>query len=308
MNLHGKISALVMVAGMVGGSGHAQDAKQQQDAAQKQDDAAAAKIVTSADETPAQKLDRSWKLLSDSVQDVKHFEIQQQALGALSSMGSNPRADKLIEGAMKDPMMDVRSAAVVAAGKTKSKLLQEPVRRMLDDPEPQVVFLAATTLWREYKDKSGEDVLDAVAAGDRKANPTLMHGARLDMDRTMHSPGTMAKIGITTGAGLLLGPFGFAVTGVEYAQKNGADTARVQAILLLAEEKTQAIHDSMKDALADKDPGVRAAAAEVLGQFHRREDAALIAPLLDDSKLPVRLAASAAYIDASSGVVVHAHK
>ena len=308
MNLHRKISALVMVAGMVGGSGHAQDAKQQQDAAQKQDDAAAAKIVTSADETPAQKLDRSWKLLSDSVQDVKHFEIQQQALGALSSMGSNPRADKLIEGAMKDPMMDVRSAAVVAAGKTKSKLLQEPVRRMLDDPEPQVVFLAATTLWREYKDKSGEDVLDAVAAGDRKANPTLMHGARLDMDRTMHSPGTMAKIGITTGAGLLLGPFGFAVTGVEYAQKNGADTARVQAILLLAEEKTQAIHDSMKDALADKDPGVRAAAAEVLGQFHRREDAALIAPLLDDSKLPVRLAASAAYIDASSGVAVHAHK
>jgi HEAT repeat protein len=308
MNLHGRVLAVVAMMGLATGFAYAQDAKQQEAAEQKQDDAAAAKIVTSADETPAEKLERSWKLLSDSVQDPKHFEVRQQALSALSSMGSNPRADKMIEDAMKDQMMDVRSAAVVAAGKTKSRLLQAPVRRMLDDSEPQVVFLAATTLWREYKDKSGEDVLDAVASGDRKANPTLMHGARLDMDRTMHSPGTMAKIGITTGAGLLLGPFGFAVTGVEYAQKNGADTARVQAISLLAEEKTPAIHDSMKDALTDKDPGVRAAAVEALGQFHRRADAATIAPLLDDPKLPVRLAASAGYINSMSGVAVRASK
>jgi HEAT repeat protein len=308
MKWHGKISALVLTVGVMAGLAHGQDAKQQQDAQQKQEDAAAAQIVTSSNETPAAKLERSWKLLTDSVQDTKHFEVQQQALSALSAMGSNSRANKLIEDAMKDEMLDVRSAAIVAAGKTKSRMLQEPLRRMLDDAEPRVVFLAATTLWIEYKDKTGEDILDAIASGDRKANPSLVHGAKHDMDRTMHSPGTMAKIGIETGAGLLLGPFGFAVTGVEYARKNGADTARVQAIELLAEDKTQAIHDSMRDALADKDPGVRAAAVTAIGAFHRRADASIVTPLLDDSKLPVRLAASAAYINCSGSTAVRTHK
>jgi hypothetical protein len=34
-----------------------------------------------------------------------------------------------------------------------------------------------------------------------------------------------------------------------------------------------------------------------LGNFHRPQDSKAIATLLDDSKLPVRLAAAAAYID-----------
>jgi HEAT repeat protein len=53
----------------------------------------------------------------------------------------------------------------------------------------------------------------------------------------------------------------------------------------------------MKSALDDKDPGVRAAAVKVLGNFHRPQDSKAIATLQDDSKLPVRLAAAAAYID-----------
>ncbi len=252
---------------------------------------------SSLTETPAETLNRCWQVLTDNVEDAKHFEARTQALSALGNLGSNPRANHLIAEAMKDPNLDVRTAAILAAGNTKSRALVPPMTKLLDDPEPQVVFAAATTLWRQFRDKSGEDILADIAAGERKANPNLIHGAAHDMSRTLHSPSAMEKLGITTGAGLVLGPFGFSVTAIEYARKNGSDSARIQAINLLAEERTEGVREEMKSALDDKDPGVRATAVKVLGSFHRSQDAIAIAELLDDSKLPVRLAAAAAYID-----------
>ena len=252
-------------------------------------------------ETQAETLNRCWQMLTNNVQDTKHFEARTQALNALSDLGSNRHADSLIAAAMKDSNLDVRTAAVLAAGKTKSRSLVEPVRKLLDDPEPQVVFVAATTLWKQFKDKSGEDVLAEIAAGDRKANPGLLHGAKHDINRTLHTPSALEKIGITTAAGLALGPFGFSVGAVEYARKNGSDSARVQSIDLLAEERTEGVHDQMKSALDDKDPGVRAASVKVLGGYHQAQDSSAIAKLLDDPKQPVRLAAAAAYIDCLSG-------
>jgi hypothetical protein len=139
--------------------------------------------------------------------------------------------------------------------------------------------------------------LAAVVAGERRANPKLIHGAKNDMSRVMHSPSALEKIGITTAAGMLLGPFGFSVTAVEYMRKNGADTARVKAIELLEDEKTEDVRAEMRNALDDKDPGVRAAAVKALGDFHRQQDSRVIASLLDDTKPPVRLAAAAAYIN-----------
>ena len=261
---------------------------------------AASTVAKPVAETPAETIKRCWQLLTDSVQDAKHTETRTQALNALSSLGWNTRADGLIAAAMKDPDLDVRTAAILAAGKTKSHSLIEPVKKLLDDTEPQVVFAAATTLWKQFSDKSGEDILAAIAAGDRKANPSLIHGAEHDISRTLHSPSALEKIGVVTGAGLVLGPFGFSVSAVEYARKNGGDSARIQAIDLLAEDKTEGVRDQMKSALDDKDPGVRAAAATVLGNFHRSQDSKTIATLLNDPKLPVRLAAAAAYIDCLS--------
>jgi HEAT repeat protein len=259
--------------------------------------------VPTETEPPAKTLARSWQLLTDNVGDAKHVDARTQALHALSGLGANARADRLIAAAMKDPNLDVRSAAILAAGNTKARSLDEPTRALLNDTEPQVVFAAATTLWKDFRDRSGEDILAAIAAGDRKANPSLIHGAEHDMSRTMHSPSAMAKIGVVTGAGLVLGPFGFSVSAIEYARKNGGDGARVQAIELLAQERSAGVHEQMRTALDDSDTGVRAAAVRVLGGFHRAGDASDIAVLLNDSKLPVRLAAAAAYIDCRSGAV-----
>lgn len=279
-------------------------------AAQEKPDSPTSEPAKAATDTPADTLQGSWKTLTDNVQDAKHSEARTQALNALSDLKTNARANGLIAAAMQDPDLDVRTAAVLAAGKTKSRTLVEPVRKLLDDKEPQVVFAAATTLWKQFNDRSGEDVLAAIAAGDRKANPTLIHGAEHDASRTLHSPSALAKIGIETGAGMVLGPFGFSVSAVEYARKSGADTARVQAINLLADVRTEGVRAQMKDELGDDDPGVRAAAVRVVGSFHHAQDAGDIALLLDDSKLPVRLAASAAYIDcltvaAPSKLTVH---
>jgi HEAT repeat protein len=255
-----------------------------------------------APKTPAQLLQQCWQTLTDNVQNGKQLEYKTQALDALSSLGTNARANGLIAAAMKDSNLDLRSAAVLAAGKTKSRALVAPVKALLNDPEPQVVFIAATTLWKQFHDRSGQDILEAIVAGDRKANPSLINGAKHDMSRTMHSRSALEKIGLETGATLALGPFGFSVAAVEYARKNGADSARVQSVDLLAEERTEAVHEDMKSAIDDKDPGVRAAALKALGEFHRSADAKAIEPLFDDSKLPVRLAASAAYINSLSGV------
>jgi HEAT repeat protein len=262
---------------------------------------AAATATQTAPETPAETIKRCWQSLTDSVQDAKHTDTRSQALNALSSLGSSTRADGLIAVAMKDPNLDVRTAAIIAAGKTKSHSLVEPVRKLLDDTEPQVVFVAATTLWKQFADRGGEDILAAIAAGDRKANPSLIHGAAHDISRTLHSPSALEKIGIETGAAMVLGPFGFSISAVEYARKNGGNSARIEAIDLLAENKTEGIRDQMKFALDDNDAGVRAAAVKALANFHRSQDSKAIATLLNDSKLPVRLAAAAAYIDCLSG-------
>ena len=268
-----------------------------------QSTAAKTEAPPSKAKSPEETLKSSWQLLTDNVQDRKHFEYQTQALDALSSLGSNARADELIAAAMKDPNLDVRTAAELAAGKAKARALVEPLKDRLGDSEPQVIFVAATTLWTQYKDRSGQDILADIAAGDRKANSGLVKGAKHDISRTLHSPSALAKIGLETGAGLVLGPFGFSVSAVEYARKNGSDSARVKSIELLAEERTADVREQMQSALDDKDPGVRAAAAKVLGSFHRPQDAKLIEPLFDDSKLPVRLAAAAAYINCANGRV-----
>ena len=250
--------------------------------------------------TVAENTSEAWETLTTALNDPKHSDVRIQALAALGTLGNNARAENLITATMKDPDFDVRTASILAAGQTKNRNLTTPIRNMLNDNEPQVAFTAATTLWK-MNDHSGEDILVAVVNGDRKATAGLKDSTRHTISKDLHSPSTLARIAALQGASLLLGPFGFGVGAYEYMHKNGVDTSRATAVELISEEKINPMRSTLIDALNDKDPAVRAAAAKALGTtYHDKEVSDALLPVFDDKKKPVRLTAAAAYINATS--------
>lgn len=236
----------------------------------------------------------SWTMLTDAMGDVKHPQTRIQALAALGMLRT-PRSEKLITDAMADSDVDVRTAAALAAGQTKDRNLTTALRNLLDDKEPQVAFVAATTLWK-MNDRSGEDILMAVVNGERSAGPTMIHGTAHKISKDIHDPARLARLGALQGASILLGPFGFGITAYEYVRQNGGDLSRVSAIEQVSQERTEPIHKELLAALTDKDPTVRAAAAKALVDYHDKATSMAIYALFTDAKDPVRLTSAAAYL------------
>ncbi|MDQ2832964.1 MAG: HEAT repeat domain-containing protein [Acidobacteriota bacterium] len=265
-------------------------------AAQATEDEASITPTDRMHSTAAQNTQEAWTMLTNAAGDTRHSDARIQALAALGTTGSSARQEKLISNAMSDPDVDVRTAAILAAGQAENRNLSGIIRSKLDDPEPQVAFVAATTLWKMH-DQSGEDILIAVVDGERKATAGLRGSALHTVSRDLHSPSTLARIGALQGASFLLGPFGFGITAYEYMRKNGGDTSRVGAIELIAEQKTAPVRATLIAALGDKDPAVRATAAKAVGSSsHDKAASEALLPLFDDPKAPVRLTAAAAYI------------
>jgi HEAT repeat protein len=254
--------------------------------------------------TPLSNKDRAWSILTNAMNDHKHAEIRIQALAALGSMGGDPRAIQMILDTFNDPDVDLRTAAVLAAGQTKSPLVTTDLRRMLDDKEPPVAFAAATALWK-MNDRSGEDILVAVVDGERPAGDGLVSGTMHTMSRDLHNPGEMARLGAMQGASMLLGPFGMGITALEYMRKNGGDAARVSAVEEIAENHTAPIRGKLIAALGDKDVGVRTAAAKALGSYHEPDVAPALVNDFEDAKAPVRLTSAASFL-LSTGAVAAA--
>jgi HEAT repeat protein len=244
--------------------------------------------------TPEQRSRQAWTMLSDAMSDAKHPQTRIQALAALGLLRSD-RSERMIADAMKDDDLDVRTAAVLAAGQTKDRNLTTNIRNLLDDKEPQVAFAAATTLWK-MGDESGEDVLMAVVDGERSASPGMVHGTEHKISRDLHDPAMLARLGAMQGAAMILGPFGFGITAFEYIHNNGGDLSRVTAIEELSEERTEPVHQELVAALTDKDQTVRAAAAKALVDYHDHATQMAVYALLTDTKQPIRLTCAAAFL------------
>jgi HEAT repeat protein len=240
-------------------------------------------------------IDRAWSMLASSAAPDKSQNDRIQALAALGTMGADPRAEHIIGDAIVGKDMDVRTAAILAADKSKNPQLITKLRAALDDPDPQVAYAAATTLWKMH-DSSGEDLLLAVVAGDTHDKLGMIKAEKHKAAKEMHSPGALARIGIIQGSGFFLGPFGFGVKAIDYIHKNGGDPGRAAAVDMLAEEHTETVHEALIYALTDKDFAVRAAAAKGLGDWPGNATAEKLRLLFDDDKLAVRLTAAAAYI------------
>jgi hypothetical protein len=244
--------------------------------------------------TPAERNHAAWVMLQNAVADPKHPQTRIQGLAAVGLLRS-PEAEKILVTAMGDPDVDVRTAAVLAAGQSKDRNLTTNLRNLLDDKEPQVVYTAAMTLWK-MGDKSGEDVLMSVVDGDRSSSASMMHGTGHKINRDLHDPAKLAKLGAIQGAYLLLGPFGYGITAFNFIHQSGGDLSRVAAIEQISQERTEPVHKELVAALVDKDLTVRAAAAKALVDYHDDETQKAVYLLLADSKQPVRLTAAAAYL------------
>jgi hypothetical protein len=244
--------------------------------------------------TAGQRTEQAWKILTDAATDVKHTQTRLQALTALGLLRS-PRSAKLIADAMTDPGLDVRTAAALAAGLSRDRTLEPNLRILLNDKEPQVAFTAAMTL-SKMGDHTGDDILVAVVDGERSAGPTMMHGTEHRIDNDLHNPAMLARLGAMQGASMLLGPFGVGITAFEFLHQSGGDLARVSAIVQIAKDRTEPVHRKLLAALADKDPAVRAAAAEALAEYRDSATSMAIYPLFADKKYPARLIAAAAYL------------
>ena len=244
-------------------------------------------------QSAAERKRTAWRMLEDASKD-KRAQTRIEALAALGMLRC-PDSERLIGNAMLDPDLDVRTAAALAAGQTRNPNLTTNLRNLLDDKEPQVAFTAAMTL-AKMGDRSGEDILMAVIDGDRKTHPGVLEGTGHKISRDLHNPAKLAKLGAMQGAAMLLGPFGFGIAAFEFMRQSGGDAARAAAIEQVAQEKTEPIHRELLDALRDKDPGVRAAAAKALVDYHDKETQDAVYTLLLDPKDPARLTAAAAYL------------
>jgi hypothetical protein len=295
--LRGRVGSLALLACILpawAGQGARAQSASQNDSAIVGDDSEPPAPAVFAAKTSEERTRQAWRTLTEAAGDAKHAQTRVQALAALGLMRS-PRSEKMISAAMKDPDLDVRTAAALAAGQTRDRNLTTDLRNLLDDKEPQVAFIAATTLWK-MGDKSGEDILMAVVDGERSANPTLINGTRHTISKDLHDPAMLARLGALQGASMLLGPFGFGITAFEYIHKSGGDLSRVSAIELISQERTGPIHKELIAALGDKDVAVRAAAAKALVDYRDSATAMAIYALLSDPKQPVRLTAAAAYL------------
>jgi HEAT repeat protein len=296
------LAGLVLVLNAAGQSTNASDKQatpDKQPATDKQgavvgDEEEAPAATLPAASTAEERSKQAWSILSDATTDAKHPETRIQALAALGLLRS-PRSSKMIVDAMADPDVDVRTAAVLAAGQTKDRNLTTPLRNLLDDKEPQVDFVAAMTLWK-MNDKSGEDVLMSIVGGDRSTNPSLMHGTEHKINKDLHNPAMLAKLGAMQGAYMLLGPFGIGLTAIQFIRQGGGDFARASAIEQISQEKTEPIHRALIAALDDKDLVVRVAALKGLMDYHDNATSLAVYKLLADTKYPVRLTAAATYL------------
>jgi hypothetical protein len=244
--------------------------------------------------TPAQINSDAWNIL-DKEASEKKTETLVIVVAALGDLGGEPKAQKMLLEAIDSSDQDVRMAAIAAMGQTKNPMFVPTLRKLLDDPKPQIAFTSASTLW-SMGDHSGQDLLFAVVEGERKGNAGMLGGAIHQAGKDMHSPAEIAKMT----APFVLGPFGIGFAAYNYVHKAGGDSPRVIAAELIAQSKTPEVRKELVDALEDKDQEVRLTAARMLGDFQDPDLAENLIPLFLDNKPAVRITAAAAAIRLTS--------
>lgn len=243
--------------------------------------------------------DSAWSRLEDGVTGTKNTDTRIAAISALSMLGGQQRAEKLIGNCLHDPDIDVRLAAIVAAGELmkngSANVFSNELRNQLNDQDPKVVFTTASTLWK-LGDPSGEDILMAVSEGERSGDYNFWKGSTHQANRTLHSPLALMKIAAQQSVSIFVPPVGIGMGAYNYLKGPGGVSPQITAINQIGKAGTDPAKIALIEATKTKDPGARLSAAEALANYRGADVTAALRALQNDDKDNVRFIANAAYI------------
>jgi HEAT repeat protein len=225
------------------------------------------------------------------------FEHRRQALVALATVdGSDQEAVRRVEAALHDSDGRVRQQAALSLGQMKATSAIPALKQALDD-HGEVAFAAAKAL-TDLGDPSGRDMLIAVLAGDRSANPGITTNMIREAQRRVKHPQGMVLMGAEDAAGTMFGPAGMGLTAItEVAHlKSKGSPARAAAAAYIAKDPDPYAVTLLEWALGDDSRWVRIEAAKGVGQRGNAASIPLLEPLLKDDHNAVRCMAAAAII------------
>ena len=238
--------------------------------------------------------DRADVILTTALAD-KNPDTRKQAVASLGLIGPREPYISQIGKALGDKDVYVRLAAVASLVDLKDKGTADTLDKALHDEAPEVSFAAARALFN-MDDPRGRAALMAILEKEAKTGSGFLTAQKRDMLRMFHTPKTLMLFALKQGAGMA--PIPGVGEGVSSLQGLLSDkiTGRATTALLLASDRSPEVLESLKDALEDKDPSLRAATMHAMAL---RDDPALLPLLLprfSDQKESVRLRAAAAYL------------
>ena len=234
-------------------------------------------------------------MLDESLQD-KNPDIRKQAVIALSLAASREPFLKRLESMLEDKDVQVRLAVISSLVDLRSRSAIPILRKALHDEVPEVSFAAAKALWT-FRDPAGKEALLAILEGETKTGSNFLTKHMRETLRMVHTPKTMFLFALTEGVGFAPVPgLGTGVSSMQGLLSDPSVSGRATAALLIGRERDGKTLQALRDALADKDWSVRAAAVHAMALHNDPALKADMIPLLDDKKEGVRLRAAAAYL------------
>jgi HEAT repeat protein len=201
-----------------------------------------------------------------------------------------------LDAMLDDKDVQVRLAAIASLVDLKSDRTIPALRKALDSNVPEVSFAAAKALWT-LGDPSGREALFAVLDREAKSKSGFITTQKRDALRMLHTPKTFFVFAMVESANFTPVPgVGAGVSSLQGILSAPGVSGGAAAALLLSTDHSPEVLRALRNALADKDWSVRAAAVHAIAV---RNDPALEAdliPLFEDKKEAVRVRAAAGYL------------
>lgn len=242
---------------------------------------------------------RWWATLQEGAAEQNPYK-RAPAIAAIGTIRT-PEAGKLIDAALADKDVIVRLAAAGALAERKSRADIPKLRRALEDESGEVSFTAAKALW-DMGDRSGRELLEEMLNGERKQSPGFIKQQIREAKSTLHNRKELIWMGAKEGAGFLFGPLGTGLGVMEMVLKDNAASARALSATMLGQTKDAQSVAYLGDALRDKSPLVRLAAAKALGGFTGPTVSAKLEAAADDKTDAVRYMVAASLVRIGKGV------